>query len=164
MTTFAGDPVTLQGKQLAKGDTLPDFAGMDTDLQRVSLSDTSGVRVFLSVPSVDTGVCSTELGKFIEYVKERPQVTCYSVSMDLPFALSRWCQANSNENVKTLSDYNGQQFGQATGTVVEELNLLTRAVFVVDAQNVLQHVEYVSEITNEPDYQAALAAVDALTA
>ncbi len=163
MITFQGQPMTLKGAQLKVGDKFPEFTAVDMELNAVSLSDTKGVRVFLSVPSVDTGVCSIELSKFMTFFKEIDNATCYSISMDLPFALHRWCQVNDNKNVKTLSDYKTQSFGKATGTVVEELNLLTRAVFVVDADNVIRHVEYVSEIASEPNYQDVLTKIGELT-
>lgn len=163
MITFQGQPMTLKGAQLKEGDVFPAFTAVDMELNEVSLSDTKGVRVFLSVPSVDTGVCSIELSKFMTFFQADSGITCYSFSMDLPFALHRWCQVNDNKNVKTLSDYKTQSFGKATGTVVEELNLLTRAVFVVDADNVIRHVEYVSEIASEPNYQEVLNKIGEIT-
>ena len=121
--------------------------------------DSTGTRIFLSVPSLDTGVCSMEVAKFINYAKELKDVTVCAISMDLPFALERWCQAKNNENVITLSDYKLHSFAAATATYVEELGLLTRAVFVVDKDNILRYVEYVREITDEPDYEAVLSCV-----
>lgn len=154
--TFMNKPVTLVGKQLSVGDTLTDFEVTGIDLAPLTLGDTKGLRVFLSVPSIDTGVCSMEVAKFMEYMHDYPGITCYSVSMDLPFALERWCQAKGNENVVTASDYKGRSFAQATGTYIEELGLLARAVFVVDENNKVLHVEYVSEVSNEPDYDKVL--------
>ncbi len=161
--TFQGNPLTLVGKQLQVNDTLPAFTVTGNDLSAISIEDTKGVRVFLTVPSLDTGVCSIEVAKFMEYFKDNKEVSCYAISMDLPFALDRWCQAKNNENVITASDYQTKSFAEATGTFLKELCLLTRAVFVVDADNVLHHVEYVSEVTNEPNYDAVLAAVAKLT-
>lgn len=163
MTTFQGQPMTLKGTQLKEGDKFPEFTAIDMDLKEFSSSNTKGIRIFLSLPSVDSGVCSVELSKFMSLVAGLPNVTCYSCSMDLPFALHRWCQINGNKNVKTLSDYKMHSFGNATGTMIEELSLLTRAVFVVDANDVIRHVEYVSEITHEPNYGAVISTLGGLT-
>lgn len=162
MITFQGKEVTLRHKQLSVGDTLPSFSITANDLTEIKSDDTKGVRVFLSVPSLDTGVCSMEVAKFMQYFQGDDKVTCYAISMDLPFALDRWCQAKENDNIITASDYKTQSFGQLTGTILDELNLLTRAVFVVDANNIIQYVEYVSEITNEPNYDAVLNKVGEL--
>ena len=161
--TFQGKPLTLVGKQLQVNDTLPAFTVTGNDLSAIRSEDTKGVRVFLTVPSLDTGVCSLEVAKFMEYFNDNKEVSCYAISMDLPFALDRWCQAKNNENVITASDYQTKSFAEATGTFLKELCLLTRAVFVVDADNVLHHVEYVSEVTHEPNYDAVLATIANLT-
>ena len=157
--TFQGTPVTIQKPLLKKGDILQDFSITKNDLSEVTLKDTKGSRVFITVPSLDTGVCSMEVAKFMEYAQGFQDVEVYTVSMDLPFALDRWCQSKANSNIITASDYKSRSFGEASSTYVEELGLLTRAVFVVDKDNVVQYVEYVSEITNEPDYDAVLNAV-----
>lgn len=160
--TFQGSPVTLQGTLLKKGDKLPTFKLVKNNLDEVDNNTMRGKRIYLSVPSLDTGVCSMEVAKFMEYMKDYNDVTCYSVSMDLPFALDRWCQAKENEHVVTASDYHYRTFGKATGTYIEQLGLLARAVFVVDEHDVVQYVDYIAEITHEPDYDAALNAVAAL--
>ncbi|MGX8834622.1 thiol peroxidase [Amedibacillus sp. YH-ame10] len=158
--TFKGNPVTLVGKQLQVNDVMPCFPLVKNDLSELRCEE--GKRIYLSVPSLDTGVCSMEVAKFMEYMKAYSDVLCYSVSMDLPFALERWCQAKENEQVITTSDYKYREFAKATGTLVEELGLLTRAVFVVDENNVIRHVEYLAEIANEPNYDAILNAVATL--
>lgn len=156
MITFQNKPVTLQGTFLTVGQVMPEFTVYKNDLSALNLSDIKGNKIILSVPSIDTGVCSMEVAKFMNLVKELKNVTCLSVSMDLPFALDRWCQAQGNENVITTSDYKNHSFAKASATYVEELGLLTRAVFVLDENNVIKHVEYVKEITNEPDYEKVL--------
>lgn len=161
--TFKGKPVTLTGTAVKAGDVLTDFNVVKNDLSDLAKNDTKGVRIFLTVPSLDTGVCSMEVAKFMEYMKDYHDVTCYSISMDLPFALDRWCQAKENEHVITASDYKNHSFGKATSTYIEELGLLARACFVVDANDVIQYVEYVSEIANEPNYDAVLNAVAKIT-
>lgn len=152
---FKGKEMSLVGKQLKVGDVMPDFRVVKNDLSDLSLKDTKGTRVFLSVPSIDTGVCSIEVAKFINYFKNLDSY-CYVVSKDLPFALSRWCQANASDNVITTSEYKYMEFAKATGTLIEELGLLTRAVFVVDSYNKILHVEYVEEVANEPNYEEVL--------
>lgn len=156
MITFQNKPVTLQGTFLTVGQVMSEFTVYKNDLSALNLSDIKGNKIILSVPSIDTGVCSMEVAKFMNFVKELKNVTCLSVSMDLPFALDRWCQAQGNENVITTSDYKDHSFAKASATYVEELGLLTRAVFVLDENNVIKHVEYVKEITNEPDYEKVL--------
>jgi thiol peroxidase len=160
--TFQGNPVTLAGKELQVGDTFPEFTVTDNGLGQVSESGTSGVRVFLSVPSLDTGVCDLEVRTFNKKAAELDGVKVYAVSMDLPFAQTRWCGAAGVDAVQTLSDYKDRSFGQATGTYMNENGLLARAVFVVGADNKVAYVQYVPEVTTHPDYDAAYAAVAAL--
>lgn len=157
--TFQGNPLTLEGKTLEVGTKLNDFTVVDNDLNDVTLSDTNGLRVFLSVPSIDTPVCDTEVRKFNTEIEKIPGVTCYTISMDLPFAQARWCGTAGIKNVKTLSDYKLKSFGEATGTYIKELGLLTRASFVVDKDGKVVFVEYLDEITNEPSYNEILDAV-----
>jgi thiol peroxidase len=115
--------------------------------------------VFLSVPSIDTPVCDLEVRTFNTKAAGLPGVTVYAVSMDLPFAQARWCGAAGVEAVKTESDYKDHSFAAATGTLIEELGLLARAVFVVDDADTVTYVQYVTETTDAPDYDAAYAAV-----
>ncbi|MPQ45214.1 thiol peroxidase [Clostridium tarantellae] len=158
---FKGNELNLVGEQVHVGEKLPCFTVVDNNLGDVSLKDTKGVRIFLSVPSIDTPVCSIEVASFNEKIKELPNITCYTISMDLPFAQSRWCQAGTVENVKVLSDYKNREFAKATGTYLKELGLLTRACFVVNSNDELVYVDYLDEVTNEPDYNAVLEAAKA---
>jgi len=157
--TFQGNPITLKGIQLRVGDKAPDFTLMDNELQPITLQDTKGKRIFVVVPSIDTGVCDMEVRKFNEEASKLDNVTIYTISMDLPFAQARWCGAAGIKNVITLSDYKNREFGDKYGVYINELGLLTRAVFVLDEDNTITYVEYCSEVTNEPDYIAALQAV-----
>lgn len=159
--TMKGKPVTLVGERLRVGQTAPDFTLVDKDLNTVSLADTSGVRIFASVPSLDTPVCDAEARRFNEEAVKLPGVTVYVVSMDLPFAQARWCGAAGVENVVTLSDHRDASFGKNYGVLIEGLRLLARAIFVVDANNKITHVEYVPEVSSEPNYDEALAAAKA---
>ncbi|SHE82564.1 thiol peroxidase [Clostridium fallax] len=153
---FQGAPVTLLGNQVKVGDTLKDFTVIDNELKPRSLKDTKGVRIFLSVPSIDTPVCDMEVKKFNEEIEKLKDISCYTISMDLPFAQARWCGAEGVKNVETFSDYKDREFGKVTGTYIEELGLLTRASFIVDENNKLIFVEYLEEITSEPSYDVIL--------
>lgn len=163
--TFKGNGVTLAGPQLKAGDKAPDFACL-TGLEVVKLGSTPAkARLFSVVPSLDTGVCSMQTKKFNEKLAAlKDKVACYTVSLDLPFAMGRFCSAENITNMKTLSDVHNQSFGQNWGVLIEEglpLKLLTRAVFVVDKNGVITYAEYVPEVTTEPKYDPALAALTA---
>lgn len=158
--TFKGSPITLKGNPVAVGQKMPDFTLTGGDLAPVKSSDLGGVRVFAVVPSLDTGVCDMEVRTFNAKAGELPGVHIYAVSMDLPFAQARWCGAAGVEAVKTLSDYHYRSFGEATGTYMDELGLLARAVFVVDADNNVVYAEYVPEVGEAPDFEAVYAALE----
>lgn len=149
---FQGNPVTLEGNIVKVGDKAPDFILVDNKLGAVTLKDTKGKRVFLTVPSIDTPVCDLEVRTFNEEAAKLENVTIYTVSMDLPFAQSRWCGQANIDIVKTLSDYKDRTFGKNYGTYIKELGLLTRAVFVVNERDEIIYVQYCEEIGNAPDY------------
>ncbi len=157
--TFKGNPVTLLGNEVKVGDKAPNFSVLANDLSPVTLESTKGqVRLISAVPSLDTGVCDAETRRFNEEANSLGDVKILTISVDLPFAQKRWCGANGIENVQTLSDHRDLSFGEAYGVVIQELRLLTRAVFVVDSSDTITYVEYVSEATNHPNYEAALEA------
>jgi thiol peroxidase len=133
-------------------------------VRTVSLGDSAGkVRLITSVPSIDTPVCDTMTRKFNEQAAQLPDnVEVYTISMDLPFAQKRWCGNADIDKVKTLSDYQERSFGENYGLLIKELKLLARAVFVIDAAGKIAYREIVPEVTDEPDYDAALAAVKKL--
>jgi thiol peroxidase len=164
MVTFLGNPLTLKGTPVSVGDAAPDFTAQDNELNEVGLADFSGrTCVILSVPSLDTPVCDTEVRRFnTEAVKLGADVSVVVVSMDLPFAQQRWCGAAGVDRVTVLSDHRDASFGTAYGVLIAELRLLARAVFVVDSDGVVSYSELVGEISEEPDYDAALAAVTSL--
>ncbi len=151
---FKGNPVHLVGKQLRVGEKLPAFTLMDSELSPVNPENLSYPALLLTVPSLDTGVCDLEVRKFNERAAESGKATIYAVSMDLPFAQARWCGNAGVSKVVTLSDYFDKSFGKATGTLIEELGLLTRSVILVGADRTVKYVEIVPEITNHPDYNA----------
>lgn len=162
--TFKGGPVNLVGPALKPGDTAPEFECV-TGLEIKTLASTpKKARIFSVVPSLDTGVCSAQTKKFDESLAGlKDQVAAYTVSLDLPFAQGRFCTAEKVTNMQNLSDVRNQSFGKNYGVLLEGLPipLLTRAVFVVDKNNKVTYVEYVPEVTNHPNYDAAIAALKA---
>jgi thiol peroxidase len=162
--TFKGTPHTLVGPQLKPGTKAPDFTCLN-GLELVTLSKTPAkTRLFSVVPSLDTPVCSIQTKKFDEAVAAlKDKVACYTISLDLPFAQKRFCTAEKVTNMQTLSDVHNHSFGQHYGVLIEglPLPLLSRAVFVVDKNGTITYVEYVPEVTTEPKYDPALAAIKA---
>ncbi len=158
--TMHGEPVTLLGPELKPGDEAPEFTALDADLNAVSLSDFVGDVVLISaVVSVDTSVCAMQTRRFEEQAEELPEgVTVISISQDLPFALDRFCGARGIERVLALSDHAEAEFGLRYGVLIKGLRLLARSIFVVDQDGRLAHVEIVPEVTDHPDYEAALGA------
>jgi thiol peroxidase len=164
MITMMGNPLTLVGDERKVGDVAPEIEVLDNDLSPVKLSSFRGkVCVISSVPSLDTPVCDMETRRFNEAAGELgDDVVILTVSMDLPFAQKRWCGAAGVEKVITLSDHREAVFGEAYGVLIKELRLLARAVFVVDREGTIQYVQLVKEVTEEPDYDAVLDAVNKL--
>jgi thiol peroxidase len=164
IVTFQGAPLTLLGPELKIGDQAPVFTLVDNDLQPVSLADSAGkVRLITVVPSLDTSVCDTMTRRFNQEAARLPDdVVTFTVSVDLPFAQKRWCGNAGIERIKTLSDYRDRAFGVAYGLLIKEIMLLARTALVIDRQGKIAYKELVGEIVDEPDYQAALAAVKKL--
>ncbi|MEC9007953.1 MAG: thiol peroxidase [Planctomycetota bacterium] len=160
--TLKGGPVDLAGPALAAGSPAPEFTLQNSDLGDVTLADSAGkTRIIATVPSLDTPVCHEETKKFSEAVGSLENTEVLVVSMDLPFGQNRWCGAEGVDNVTTLSGHRCTGFGEGYGVLIAGGPLdrcLARAVFVVDGGGTLTHVEYVSEIAEHPDYDAALAA------
>ncbi|HLR53334.1 MAG TPA: thiol peroxidase [Pseudogracilibacillus sp.] len=157
--TFNNDPVTLLGTEVKVGDKAPNFTVLGNDLSEKTLDDYKGkVKIISVVPSVDTGVCSQQTKRFNEEADKLDNVQILTISMDLPFAQGRWCSAEGVENLELLSDHRDADFGEKYGTLIKELRLNTRAVFVVDENDKVVHAEYVPEVTTYPDFDAALQA------
>ncbi len=155
----------MLGPELKVGDPAPDFNTIDNSLKAVDLGSTgNGVRIFSVVPSLDTPVCDAQTKRFEEEAGKLPNLNIYTISMDLPFAQKRWCGAFGVDHVKMLSDHRDGSFGQAYGTLIKDLRILSRAIFVIDAQNKLRYVEYVKEVGDHPNYEAALSAAKAVAA
>jgi len=158
-TTLRGEPKTLIGPELKPGDAAPDFSAVDSSLKPVTLSATGNhVRVFSVVPSLDTPVCDAQTKRFNEEAAKLPNVDFYTVSMDLPFAQKRWCGAFGVDKIKMLSDHMDGSFGSHYGTLIKELRIESRAIFVVGADNKIKHAEYVKEVADYPNYDSALSA------
>ncbi|QZT37939.1 thiol peroxidase [Halosquirtibacter xylanolyticus] len=157
LVTFAGNPVTLVGDQVKVGEIAPDFTVLRNDLTPAKLSDFKGKKVVIAVyPSIDTGVCQAQNRKFNEEATKLDNTVVLSISCDLPFAQGRFCAAEGLNNIVTLSDHKDVDFGTKYGFLVEELRLLARGTVVVNEEGVITFVEYVPEITNEPNYEAAI--------
>lgn len=162
--TIHGNPLTLVGSELKVGDPAPDFELLDNDLSPVKLSSFRGkVLIISSVPSLDTPVCDMETRRFNEEAGRLGEdVRILTISMDLPFAQKRWCGNAGVDRVITLSDHRQASFGTAYGVLIKELRLLARAVFVLDREGIIRYIQIVKEVTDEPDYDAVLEAVQKL--
>ena len=156
--TFAGNPLTLIGNEIKVGDKAPDFVAVGAGLVPVKLSDYAGKTVIIAVyPSVDTSVCAAQNRRFNAEVNQLNDTVVLSISCDLPFAQSRFCAAEGLVNIKTISDHKDLDFGGKYGFVIKELRLLARGTVIIDKSGIVRYVEYVPEVTNEPNYEAALA-------
>ncbi len=156
--TFGGTPVELAGTEIHVGDTVADFTAMKNDLSPFKLSSIKGKKLILGVPSLDTSVCDAEIRRFNVEATKLPDVTIIVVSMDLPFAQSRWCGAAGVDRVITVSDFKDRDFAHTFGTYLPNVGLIARSVFLLDERNSVKYVEYVPEVTDHPNYEAALAA------
>ncbi len=159
--TFMGNPLTLEGTLPSVGQKAPAFMVLANDLTQRSLGDYAGkVVVILTVPSLDTPVCDMEVRRFnTEAAALSSNVRILAVSCDLPFAQARWCGAAGVTSVEALSDYKDTDLGNKYGVLIKELRLLSRAVFVIDPAGVITYMQVLEEITQEPDYAAALEAI-----
>ncbi len=162
--TFKGTPLHLVGSQPAVGQKAPDFTLAANDMSPRSLKDYDGkVLVLLSVPSLDTPVCDMEVRRFNKEAAALSDKVCIvAISCDLPFAQARWCGAAGVQAVETLSDHKKTSFGKDYGLLIDELRLLARAIVVVAPDGSIAYTQFVSEISTEPDYDAALAAIKKL--
>jgi thiol peroxidase len=155
--------MTVVGPELKAGDPAPDFQAVDDSLKPVDLAATgNGVRIFSVVPSLDTPVCDAQTKRFNEEAGKLPNVSIYTISMDLPFAQKRWCGAFGVDHVKMVSDHRSGSFGQSYGTLIKDLRIMSRAIFVVDQHNQIRHAEYVKEVADHPNYESALTVAKSL--
>ena len=158
-----GEKVTLRGSEIRVGQEAPDFIVSNVELKPVTLKDTKGKRVFLTVPSIDTPVCDLEVKRFNKEAEKYKDTKIYVVSVDLPFAQARWCGAEDVDNVITLSDYKYRSFGENYGVYIEEVGFLARAVFVVDEDNKVVYTEYCENVSDHPNYDKVLEVLDNLS-
>ena len=165
IVTMQGTPLTLVGDTVAVGEAAPDFTVLDNDLSPVNFSSYRGkVCIISSIPSLDTPVCDLETKAFNEKAAGLgPNVAILTLSMDLPFAQKRWCAAAGVNGVQTLSDHKDASFGNAFGVLIKELRLLARAVFIVDGNGIIQYIQVVKELSEEPDYDAIWEALKKLS-
>ncbi len=156
--TFKSNPVTLLGNEIHVGDTAPDFTVLGNALNPIKLSDYKDKTVILSIfPSLDTPVCATQNRTFNKEAADLSEnIVILGISVDLPFAQSRFCGAEGIDKVTTASDYRDLDFSMKYGFLIEELRLLARGTVVIDKNGIVQYVEYVKEVTNEPNYMAAI--------
>ncbi|MBV8897409.1 MAG: thiol peroxidase [Acidobacteriaceae bacterium] len=158
-TTLRGNPFRLEGPELKPGDTAPDFEAVDSSLQKINLEKTgAGVRIFSVVPSLDTPVCDAQTRRFEDEAGKMSDVRIYTISMDLPFAQKRWCGNFGINKVSMISDHRSGSFGENYGTLIPDLRIESRAIFVVGPDNKLLHVQYVPEVGDHPNYESALDA------
>jgi thiol peroxidase len=165
IVTIHGNPLTLIGPDLRAGDKAPDFTVLDADLKEVSLKDFEGkIKVISVTPSLDTPVCDIQARRFNqEAANFSDYVAVLNISMDLPFAIARFCSAAGIDRIKTLSDHRDASFGSAYGVLIKQLRLLARSIFIIDKDNVIRLKEIVSEVTNHPDYDSVVNLIKKMT-
>ena len=155
-----GTPRILTGPEIKVGQKAPAFKLTATDFSSVELSQSNGeVRLLSVVHSLDTPVCDLQTRTFEQEASNIKDVVIYTISMDLPFAQARYCGANDIKNLKTLSDYRDASFGETYGVLIEELRLLSRAIFIIDRDGTVRYVEYVPEVAQPPDYEKVIKAL-----
>lgn len=163
MATFAGNKINKLGSEVLVGQKAPDFTLTNKDLTAVSLSDFGDkIKILTIVPSVDTGVCDAQTRKFNEMYAEQKQVIAITISMDLPFALGRFCGNAGIDNAITLSDYQTGAFGESYGVLMEGIRLLQRAVVILNQNNDVVYTEYMEESADAVDFDKAAAVVAGL--
>lgn len=166
VVTVKGNPLTLLGPELKAGSPAPDFTVLDGDLKEVHLRDYEGkIKIISITPSLDTPVCDLQLRRFNhEAAGLSDAVAVLNISMDLPFAITRFCTAAGIDKVKALSDHRDASFGLAYGVLIKELRLLARSIFIIDKNNGIRYIEVVPEITDHPNYDRALETARNLSA
>jgi thiol peroxidase len=166
VVTRGGRPVTLLGPEIKVGQKAPGFKLMGIDWEEGELSQSRGkVRLISVVYSLDTPVCELQTQRFEDEAKkyrDDRNVEFYTISMDLPFAQARYFNAHGIKYLRFLSDFRDASFGKAYGVLTKEQHLLTRAVFVIDENDIVQYVDYVKEIGDQPDYNKAVKALKSL--
>jgi thiol peroxidase len=161
--TLGGNPINTSGELPKVGSKLADFKLVQNDLSIATLSDFTGKKLVLNIfPSIDTGTCATSVRKFNETASNLANTAVLCISRDLPFAQKRFCGAEGLENVVNLSDFQEGTFGKNNGLDIVDgplAGLHSRVIIVADENGTITHAEQVGEIANEPNYEAALAAL-----
>jgi len=157
IVTLKGKALTLLGSEIKAGQKAPDFKLLTTDSEEVQFSQSRGkIRLLSVLHSLDTQVCDPQTQRFKEEVAKLKEVVIYAISMDLPFAQARYCGAHDISNLKTLSYHREVAFGRAYGVLIEELRLLSRAIFIIGRNDTVRYVESVPEATQHPDYDKTM--------
>ncbi len=153
--TFKGSPVTLEGEILNVGDKAPEFTVVSQEMKDMSLSDfQEKLKIITSFPSLDTPVCDLQVREFNKKSTNfSSDIVVLGISKDLPFAQKKFCEMNGIKNVTVLSDYKYSSFGKNYGLLIKELQLLARAVIILDKDNIVRYIQVVEELTNQPDYE-----------
>ncbi|MGD1074587.1 MAG: thiol peroxidase [Thermodesulfovibrionales bacterium] len=161
VVTIHGKPLTLVGQAIRVGDKAPEFVVLDGELKEKRLKDFAGKLKIISVtPSLDTPVCDLQARRFNQEAAKLPDtVAVLNISMDLPFAILRFCTTAGIDVVKALSDHKDASFGTAYGVLIKELRLLARSIFLIDKADTVRYVEIVPEVTSHPDYDKVLEAM-----
>jgi thioredoxin-dependent peroxiredoxin len=164
IVTVKGNPVTLIGAEIKVGDKAPDFTVVDGNLKEVRLRDFGGKTKVISVSaSLDTPVCDMQARRFNREAALLPQdVVILNITMDLPFAISRFCTTAGIDKVQAFSDHRDASFGNAYGVLIKELRLLARSILIIDKDDVVSYIEIVPELTNHPDYDKAISSLKKL--
>ncbi len=157
---FKGEYTPLS-ENIKEKDHLGEFIVVDSNMNEIKSNDLKGIKIILTVPSVDTSVCSRELAHFIDLLKDE-EITFLSVSMDLPFALDRWCQSHAAENIIAASDFRYHDFADVSGLIMPEIGLFSRSVLLVDENNIVRYLEIVEDVSNEPDYEKVMNQLQSL--
>lgn len=164
VATIKGNPLTLIGEEVKTGQKAPAFEVVNSDLKEITLGEFKNkIKLICSVPSLDTPICDLEIKRFNdEAAQVDKDIVIIFISMDLPFAQKRFCQAYDIKKVKTFSDHREGDFGLKYGVLIKELRLLSRAVFIIDKDDEIKYVEYVKEVASHPDYESALKGLKAI--
>lgn len=153
MKTFKGKPITVLGEVKKVGDAAPNFKAINIKNQTVTLNHFKSKYIILNVvPSLDTSVCDLQARTMNTELAERDDVVVITISNDLPFAQSRWCGNSGLENVITLSDYIDLDFANQYGTLIKELRLQARSVFILDQDRKIIYVEYLNEMSEHLNF------------
>ena len=161
VVTVKGNGITLLGDEVKVGQKAQDFKVLNTSMEEAALSGFKNkIKLIASVPSLDTPVCDLEIKRFNDEASRLSRdLVIIFISMDLPFAQKRFCQANEIKAVKTLSDHRDADFGRKFGVLIKEMRLLARAIFILDKNDVIKYIQIVPELASPPDYDRALSAL-----